>query len=384
MIARQTHLRVLLVEDSPDDAFLLRRTLRDASPVSFETDWVEDLASGVERLEQARYDCLLLDLNLPDSFGLETLSKVRKLVPEQPILVLTGNADDEIALEAVRMGAQDYLVKGSHTSGLLVRALRYAVARKRQEEDLRNLAEDLRHSNETKNRLLSIIAHDIKNPLNGLLGFLDMAARRATRLSGAELAPMLENANISAQHLGELIENLLTWARSQGGRLEFRPQEIDIRLEIFDRVAEQYDSLVEQKELTLEVKVEAGLKAYADWFMVYTIVANLLGNAIKFSPKGGVVELKANLKDDRVFLRVADQGQGMDEETIDHVLKGDLVDSKKGTQGESGTGLGLLICRDFAERNGGSLCIESAPGEGSKIWVDLPFDSPQEAENHAR
>ncbi|MDT8448420.1 MAG: hybrid sensor histidine kinase/response regulator [bacterium] len=369
---KTTSLNILLVEDNPDDAFLLRRTFRNATHLEFRVDFVDRLSDALDQLDKETYDCILLDLSLPDSYGLDTLAKVREAQPDLAILVLTGNADDEASIQAVRMGAQDYLVKGSHDEALLVRAVRYAVARKRQEWELKALTMELSHSNETKDKLLAIIAHDIKNPLNGLLGFLDLASNRAERMTGAELSPMLRDANSAAHHLAELIENLLTWARSQSGRLEHRPQKLALNLEVVERVVEQYESLIHQKGIELEVDVQPDLIAFADWFMVYTILSNFLGNAIKFTSKGGKIRLTGSQTGDKLRLGVEDQGVGMTEATRQHLLQGDLIGSNRGTQGEEGTGLGLLICREFAEKNDGQLGIHSEVGKGSHFWVELP------------
>jgi diguanylate cyclase (GGDEF)-like protein len=134
------HLKVLLIEDNAGDARLIQEMLKDIATASFESEWVSSLSAGLERLSEIHFDALLLDLGLPDSKGIETLEQLLSQSPEVPVIVLTGLADEMLGIEAVQKGAQDYLVKGPVNSDLLVRAIRYAIERKRLISELRNLS----------------------------------------------------------------------------------------------------------------------------------------------------------------------------------------------------------------------------------------------------
>jgi PleD family two-component response regulator len=134
------HLKILLIEDNAGDARLIQEMLKDIETASFESEWVSSLSAGLKRLSEIHFDALLLDLGLPDSKGIETLEQLLSQAPEVPVIVLTGLADEMIGIEAVHKGAQDYLVKGPVSSDLLVRAIRYAIERKRLISELRNLS----------------------------------------------------------------------------------------------------------------------------------------------------------------------------------------------------------------------------------------------------
>jgi DNA-binding response OmpR family regulator len=166
--------RALLIEDNPDDACLLGEALNEARDASIELVHVEQLTEAANLLKATAFDVILLDLSLPDSQGIETVLRIQAAAPAIPIIVLTGLDDDNIALQAVRAGAQDYLVKGDINARSLVRAIRYASERKKSFEELSRLAHELTRALKVKDEFLSVISHELKTPLIAIMGYAQL------------------------------------------------------------------------------------------------------------------------------------------------------------------------------------------------------------------
>jgi ligand-binding sensor domain-containing protein/signal transduction histidine kinase len=243
--------------------------------------------------------------------------------------------------------------------------------RQHSEEKVKEYADELNQSNQTKDKFFSIIAHDLKNPFFILLGFSDLILTEYDELTDEERLFYVEQIKKSAQLSHQLLENLLQWSRSQTGRIEFNPQKIELHQIILENI-EFVKASAENKELSIGSKVEHGITVYADPDMVNTIVRNLLTNSIKYSNNGGVINVEAVLKKDCVQVCVSDSGVGMSEKTRNNLFKLDVHQSSEGTANEPGTGLGLLLCKEFIGRHKKEIWAESIEGEGSKFYFTLP------------
>ncbi len=230
---------------------------------------------------------------------------------------------------------------------------------------------DLNASNQTKDRLFSIIAHDLRNPLNSLLGFTSLLHSKSEAYSKEEINSFIEVIYNSSKNLNNLLDNLLGWSRMQMNMINSSPRNISLN-DIISSNLSFMDGNIEEKKISVINKCENNLFVYADYDMVSLIVRNILSNAIKFSHKGGKIEIENSDAEKYIIITFKDYGIGMDEVTKKRIFNPDKNISKAGTNNELGTGLGLLLCQDFLQMNNGKMVIDSELNNGSTISIYLP------------
>lgn len=256
-----------------------------------------------------------------------------------------------------------------------------------QGENLYAANEELLRLNTTKDRLFSIIAHDLKNPFSAIIGLTEFLSEKIETMSRDKITPILENILLSSKTAYKLLETLLEWARSQTNNIEFHPASIPVK-EIIHKVKQLNEAQIAAKKLDITVSVKEDSSAFSDLAMIEAIIRNLLSNAIKFTPPEGSITITSAEHQDIIndhtngstqlihnsVISVSDSGIGMSPEDLEALFRLDVPHIKTGTAGERGTGLGLIICREFAEKNGGWITVESEPGKGSTFSLFLPSD----------
>ena len=243
---------------------------------------------------------------------------------------------------------------------------------KERNEKINQQKELLAEANRTKTKFFSIIAHDLKNPFNALLSSANYLIEEYDEMGKTEIKELAENIRFSANKLHNLLENLLQWSRAQSGSIEYKPEKNDLYYTAMNEISLITPSAV-SKGVQLVIDFEQETYAYYDENMITTVIRNLLSNAIKFSRPGGVVRLDVKSKDDEIEFLVIDEGLGISKSNIKKLFRIDVKYSITGTKGEPGTGLGLLICKEFVERNKGKLIVESEEGKGSEFIFTLPL-----------
>ncbi|MBC7627177.1 sensor histidine kinase, partial [Ferruginibacter sp.] len=225
--------------------------------------------------------------------------------------------------------------------------------------------------NQVKDKLFSVVSHDLRNPLATMQSFLKLITEHHEKMSEDERKKLFSEAQQSLDNLNELLYNLLQWSKSQMNLLQFRPDKLNMKL-IVDGAVRLVQLHAHMKEILIKTAVEEGLTAYADKDMIEFIVRNLLSNAIKFSQRKGEVEVKAFISGGSIIVEVIDKGIGLNDAKIKKLLEKNTTLSRRGTEKEKGTGLGLLISKEFIEKNGGCLQIKSEPGKGSVFSFNIP------------
>ncbi len=229
----------------------------------------------------------------------------------------------------------------------------------------------LKELNSTKDKFFSIIGHDLRNPLNALLGFSELISGNSRDYSSEEIQKYSKIINDAAKNIHLLIENLLEWSRSQSGNIEFNPRETEL-LPIIEDIVNIFDIQSEKKNISIEINVADGLQVFADVNLLSTILRNLIGNAIKYTSKNGKIQVSAEPAVDGVSVSVRDTGVGMTKDQLDSLFSLAHGPSTPGTSEEKGTGLGLILCKEFIDKHAGRIWAESEPGKGSTFSFVLP------------
>lgn len=242
---------------------------------------------------------------------------------------------------------------------------------KQHENDLHEHMQKLEEVNKTKDRFFSIIAHDLKNPFNSLLGITENLYQNLEDFTTEELKEYLSLLLHSSQQGYNLLENLLHWSRSQTGTLKVNAKIINLN-ELIDSVINLLKNNSSEKEIAVRNNVEFNILAFADENMIKTVIRNLLSNAIKFTPNTGEININAEKKDREILVSVIDNGVGMSEEVKNNLFKLDVFNSTPGTNQETGTGLGVILCKEFVEKNKGKIWVESEPNFGTVFHFTIP------------
>ncbi|WP_111708690.1 tetratricopeptide repeat-containing sensor histidine kinase [Lutibacter citreus] len=238
-------------------------------------------------------------------------------------------------------------------------------------DEIKTQANNLAKINQTKDKFFSIIAHDLKNPFNSIMGFTDLLMENIRNYDEEKRLKFLKIIKGSATKASDLLSNLLIWANSQSGNLKFSPEKIEIVKQVADVI-----SLLEiqaiNKDISIYNNVHHNMFVAADKNMLSTILRNLISNSIKFSNPGDSITISTFLDKNSVNVLIQDQGVGMSEETIGNLFNVESKDSKIGTANEQGSGLGLVLCKDFVEKHGGEISVTSTINKGSLFKFSLP------------
>jgi len=360
---------VLLVEDNPGDAALMRDLLAELAEPP-EVLHAARLSDAVALLATARVDVVLLDLSLPDARGLATVERVHRAAPHLPVVVLTGLDDEALALRAVQAGAQDYLVKGAVTAPGLRRALRHARERQR-------LVEAERRAVHARDVVLGVVAHDLRNPLAAVrmcAGALAAGGRAAADAPTPEaVSHFADVIRGSVELMERIIRDLLDVSAIEAGKLRVDLDRVAVAAALAT-AQELAEPLAEAQGVTLVLRADAGAAraaVRADPERLQQAFGNLLGNAVKFTPRGGRVTLSAALGTGVVRFAVADTGPGIPTDHLPHLF--DRFWQARETR-RGGAGLGLAIVKGIVEAHGGALGVDSVPNEGATFWLEIPED----------
>jgi signal transduction histidine kinase len=249
--------------------------------------------------------------------------------------------------------------------------------RKKSEEALRKSEKELREANATKDKFFSILAHDLRSPVSNLLQFAKLMEENYDIITKEEEGEYIKSLVKIADGTYNLLENLLTWSRIQLDKISVIPEDFNLR-GIIDSAVKLCEEDLKRKNLKLEVSVEKNLHPYANQESVYFVIRNLLSNAVKFTPNGGKVTITASVYNDNhedrniIEICVKDTGVGIPKERVEALFNMDAAFSTEGTENEQGTGLGLILCKEFVERNGGRINVYSKLGKGSSFCFTIP------------
>lgn len=372
-------IKALLIEDNPGDQLLMQEMLGDTERAFLELECVERLSTGLARLGAGDIDIVLLDLTLPDSMGLDTFIHFQTQAPQVPVIVLTGLDDEEVAVQAVREGAQDYLFKGQFYDDVLIRAIRYAIERKRTEETLRQRTIELQARNAELDAFAHTVAHDLKNPLGAIIGFADLLVRKHDQVPPHRQVQYLEFILQGSQKMSDIIEALLLLSQVRTQEVEIVPLDMEeIIAEVLQRLAPMIDQY--QAEVTLPDAWPTAL-GYAPW--IEEVWINYINNALKYGGQLPQVQIGVSASsvedcagsDARPMIRfwVRDNGPGLTSPQCAQLF---TPFTRLGQNHVEGHGLGLSIVQRIVEKIGGTVGVASEVGKGSTFSFTLPAAMP--------
>jgi two-component system sensor histidine kinase/response regulator len=372
---KRKSIRVLVVDDSELIISLITNGLEKHGYNVCGTG-----SNGVEALELSLSllpDIILMDVEMPTMDGLEAT----RLINEKhsiPVILLTSHTGTDVIDIASSNGAAGYLIKPS--SPLEIdRAITVALARsndlielKRLNKKLKVSEDNLRNLNATKDKFFSIIAHDLKNPLGNFKDVTKLLHESYTDFTEEERIEYLELIKESSNSIYSLLENLLEWSKTQRGQIHYNP----IHFEIYDIVNNTINLLhlaADNKKIELKNSIGSPSIVFGDANLLNTVIRNLISNSIKFTPVNGKVEINLNI--DGIFnvVSIKDSGVGMSQSTIDKLFRIDVSVTTLGTAQETGTGLGLILCKEFVEIHKGKIWVESELGNGSTFFIKIPI-----------
>ena len=246
--------------------------------------------------------------------------------------------------------------------------------RKRAEQIIRENEIRLKELNATKDKLFSIIAHDLRSPFSAILGFSELLIDKTEDFDVAESEKYLGIINSSAKNMLILLDNLLNWAKAQTGQLSYKSEKINLS-SMVQNIFEISTPIAKTKSISLNYNQTDDIEVYADVNMLNIVLRNLMCNAIKFTNSNGKIVIYALKNQNNIEVTVSDNGVGMNEETLNQLFKIDSNITTAGTADEKGSGLGLILCKEFIEKQGGKIWVESELGKGSNFKFTLPLNS---------
>jgi signal transduction histidine kinase len=330
---------------------------------------------GLAALEQARRlppDLILLDVMMPDIDGFETCRRLKALpeTREIPVIFMTALSELTHKVNGFEAGAVDYVTKPFQQEEVLMRVHTHLTLQ-RQKKELQQLNQQLAELNATKNRFFSIIAHDLKAAFAPLLSYIELLVESVEQENWPDVKQVVRALQIAGKTNFRLLDNLLSWARLQSEGIEFQPHALDLAV-LAQETLHLLEPTARQKGISLSHAVAPGTAAYADANMIGTVLRNLVSNALKFTHPGGDVTISAQATADEVELVVEDTGIGIGPAYLPRLFQIDQSYRRAGTQNERGTGLGLILCKELVEKNGGRIWAESEEKQGTRVHFTLP------------
>lgn len=391
--------KILYVDDEKDNLIVFKSSFRRYYEV-FTTTSAHD---GLKIIQEHDIAVVLTDQRMPGMTGIEFLKKLPENL-QAPRIILTGYSDVSTIIEAINSAKVYKYVTKPWDRDKLKMNIDNALEALELKRKNANLIEELQHINEqleqkvidrthelesalqeiskqkkeleqlndTKDKFFSIVAHDLRSPINTLCSFSNILSLNSSLMTPGEISKYSKDINHSTENALNLIDNLLTWASSQMNRVEFNPTEINVKPTV-EKVLAQLNNVASNKKIRVKTSINSTVQVFADKDHLMLILRNLIGNALKYTKEGGRVIISSkNTSPSKTEIKVTDTGVGMNELQLSSLLQ---LDSKQqnttGTAGEKGTGLGLILCQEFLEKNNGSIDISSSEGKGSTFTVTL-------------
>jgi signal transduction histidine kinase len=369
-------IKILLIEDNPDHILLTKRILQKANQ-GYQLDSVSEVKEGLRRIIEESYDLILCDYRLPNSSALDILKQIKDKGKDLPFIVITSSGSEKIAVEAMRQGAYDYVVKDLQFQDVLPVVIQRSMQRYKANRDKERLEKELRESNEKlkqmyaiKSDFTSMVSHELRTPLTAIKEGIAIVLDGTAGELNVNQKEFLSTAKKNVDRLNRLINDVLDFSKLESKKLAFQMRKSDIN-EIINEVVSIQRSVAEEKGLYIKSELDPGIpRIELDSDRINQVLNNLVSNAIKFTSKGGItIYTSKDEKEDTVITHIQDTGEGIKKEDLPKLFQ----KFQQLSRHKRGTGLGLAICKQIVEQHGGSIWVESEYGKGSKFKFTLPI-----------
>lgn len=369
---------VLLIEDDEEDYILLQKVLAKVPHKRYKVLWEQRPESGLAHMRREDHDICLVDYRLGAASGIDLLKKARQEGYNRPIIMLTGAGGGNIDIQALHAGADDYITKDQLQGELLHRLIRYAIERKKAEQERDRLQREqiIRDEREARrNEFISMVVHELKTPITSLKGYSQLLGRRCERMGDMQGMNLASRMDQQVNRLTGLIDDLLDINRMEGGKLRLRESDFAFD-ELVEEVVTDIQLTTEQHALVKEGQTDATIRG--DRERIGQVLTNLLTNAIKYAPQSEKILIKLARDGQSVTASVQDFGPGIPGAQQAHVFEPFYrVEGQESTA--SGLGLGLAIAASLIERHRGKIWVESEEGAGTTFSFTLPL-APQQVD----
>lgn len=387
---------ILIVDDVPQNLQILGTILsKENYKIAFATNGKEALSNAVNLKPQL----ILLDINMPDMDGIEVSKQIKIIehLKDTPIIFISARNHPKDIVKGFKAGGSDYITKPFNSDELLARVhiqfeliysryklniqnsnlitMQQDLARTSQELIIKNeIAEEqtieLKELNAQKNKLFSIISHDLKGPLSGISSLIEVLLLYYDKISNDEKREKINHLGLAVFNVMEMMEKLFIWSSTQLESFsinEYKEKLWIIVENAIQGIKHNYDS----KDIELIVNLNRDVYVSSDISMISTVIRNLLSNAVKFTNRGGTVTIDCKDNGKTVRISISDNGVGMNEEMVKSLFRADSKTSHRGTEKETGTGLGLIICHEMIAKHDKELIVNSEIGKGTTFYFDL-------------
>jgi signal transduction histidine kinase len=357
---------IMLVDDTPTNLSVLIDYLND---FGFEILIAVDGEGALISVEAGQPDLILLDIMMPGMDGYETCRRLKQnpTTSDIPVIFISALSESMDKVKGFSSGGVDYITKPFQQDEVLARITTHLTIQ-RQKKELEAL-------NVTKDKFFSVISHDMRGIFTPIVGSTDLIKHMVKKYDDPKLTKFTNNLSLSVKNALKLFENLLEWSRIQRGGITFAPVHLSLK-KLIEQSVELFKEHQKSKKIEIINNIPADYQVKADKDMIQTVVRNLVSNGLKFTHSGGTITIDAKKNENRIEVSVTDSGIGMSPENVSSLFSLKQTKSKKGTGGERGTGLGLILCKDFIEKNGGKIWVNSVIGKGTSFMFTL-----EEADN---
>ena len=384
---------ILLIEDNPDHAFLVRKSISES--LKSQVDVVETCEAGIAKVQLKPYDLVISDYNLPQMSGLDFLKAVKELGIKVPVILLTGQGDEKVAVAAMQSGAYNYVVKDEICYTILPRVISETLHKFESDKEKERLQQEIREKSaaledanrelkkldEMKSQFISSVSHEFRNPLNSILESLELILDGIVDPNSEKGKRILEIAKSSVNRLAVLVNDLLDFSKLEAGKMKMEKEGVDIRRVIRESIDSIRPLADKKKQKLLGVLTDEKMIVFADPMRIIQVLTNLIGNAIKFTSEGGQIEVSAEPFEDtvepihKIKILVRDTGIGIPAENLLRIFERfEQIKQphREATPELQGTGLGLSICQEIIKLHQGNIWAERELGKGSTFIFTLP------------